>query len=62
VRIVGHADQNTPYSPTTGYRYDGLFTVDDYWRETGRFGFRIWRYRLIKMTDGATYRESGSET
>ena len=60
--MVGRADQNTPCSPTTGYRYDGLFIVDDYWRETGRFGFRIWRYRLIKMVDGAAYRESVSET
>jgi putative restriction endonuclease len=36
--------------------------VDDYWQETGRSGFRIWRYRLIKMADSAAYRESVSET
>jgi putative restriction endonuclease len=35
-------------SPVTGYRYDGLFYVDHYWQETGKSGFRVWRYRLIE--------------
>lgn len=62
VRVIRGADHNTPYSPNTGYRYDGLFVVDDYWQEIGRSGFRIWRYRLVKMADSAAYRESVSET
>lgn len=28
------------------YRYDGLYRVTDYWPDTGRSGFRIWRFRL----------------
>ena len=48
VRGTGHA---SPYSPAEGYRYDGPFLVDDYWQETGRSGFLVWRYRLIKIQD-----------
>ena len=25
--------------------------MDDYWHETGRSGFRIWRYRLTKLPE-----------
>ena len=32
--------------PLEGYRYDGLYTVEDYYPETGRDGYRIWRFRL----------------
>lgn len=32
-----------------GYRYDGLYQVEDYWPEVGRDGFRIWRFKLVKM-------------
>jgi putative restriction endonuclease len=45
VRKVGAAS----HSPTSVYRYDGLYLVEDYWQERGRSGFLIWRYRLIKL-------------
>ena len=51
VRVVRGAGHDLSYSPSTGYRYDGLYLVDDYWHETGRSGYRIWRYRLIKLVD-----------
>ena len=51
VRVVWGAGHNSPFSPSTGYRYDGLYLVDDYWRDTGRSGFRIWRYRLVELAD-----------
>lgn len=51
VRVVRGAGHNSPFSPSTGYRYDGLYLVDDYWRDTGRSGFRIWRYRLVELAD-----------
>lgn len=31
------------------YRYDGLFQVVDYWQEVGRSGFRVWRFKLVKL-------------
>ena len=51
VRVIRGAGHDSPYSPGTGYSYDGLYSVDDYWHETGRSGFRVWRYRLTKLPD-----------
>jgi putative restriction endonuclease len=48
VRVIRKAGA-TSHSPAGDYRYDGLYLVDDYWYDTGRSGFRIWRYRLIKL-------------
>ncbi|MFJ9456578.1 YDG/SRA domain-containing protein [Kitasatospora sp. NPDC101447] len=49
VRVVRGWMGDRQHSPTTGYRYDGLFRVVDYWHETGRSNFRIWRYRLVQL-------------
>ena len=49
VRVVRGANLDSPYAPSSGYRYDGLYLVDDFWQELGRSGFRVWRYRLIKL-------------
>lgn len=37
------------------YSYDGLFQVVDNWQATGRSGFKVWRYRLVKLTPGVPY-------
>ena len=49
VRVIRGARQRSPYAPVAGYRYDGLYLVEGYWREHGKSGFYIWRYRLRKM-------------
>lgn len=46
VRVTRGAEHKSPYSPAAGYRYDGLFAVEDYWSEHGKSGFLIWRYRM----------------
>ena len=51
VRVIRGARQHSPYAPEAGYRYDGLYTVDDYWREVGKASFYIWRFRLVKYQD-----------
>ena len=51
VRVVRGSAGNRLYSPATGYRYDGLFRVDQYWHEVGRSGFRVYRFRLVKLED-----------
>jgi putative restriction endonuclease len=51
VRVIRGSGHPSPYSPSSGYRYDGLYLVDDYWHETGRSGFRLWRYRLIRVPE-----------
>ncbi|MEV4721715.1 YDG/SRA domain-containing protein [Micromonospora noduli] len=47
VRVVRGAGGDPAYSPEAGLRYDGLFRVVDHWRDTGKDGFKIWRYRLV---------------
>ncbi|MFJ5192476.1 YDG/SRA domain-containing protein [Streptomyces sp. NPDC088394] len=32
------------------YRYDGLYTVEDYWSEQSPDGRRVWRFRLVRRT------------
>lgn len=57
VRVIRGARFRSPYVPDSGYRYDGLYTVDDYWRGVGRAGFFIWRFRLVKMDEGLQRQE-----
>jgi putative restriction endonuclease len=49
VRVIRGANLDSQYAPRSGYRYDGLYMVDDYWQAEGMSGFRVWRYRLIKL-------------
>jgi putative restriction endonuclease len=61
VRVVRGAGGNQAFSPRSGYRYDGLFYVEEYWGETGRSGYKVWRYRLVQDTAGkADAKRSGS--
>jgi putative restriction endonuclease len=48
VRVTRGHRHRSPDSPRTGYRYDGLYRVTDYWRERGQSGRIIWRFRLEK--------------
>jgi putative restriction endonuclease len=52
VRVIRGHRHKSPYSPKSGYRYDGLFAVDDYWHEKGQSGYTVWRYRLRKLKTG----------
>src|SRR3954451_14498504 len=49
VRVVRGRGGDPAYSPATGYRYDGLYRIDDFWEETGKSGFEVIRFRLVKM-------------
>jgi putative restriction endonuclease len=35
-------------SPAGGYTYDGLYTIESYWRDLGRDGFAIYRFKLVQ--------------
>lgn len=54
VRVVRGAQFTSPYSPESGYRYDGLFSVESYWRERGPSGFILWKFRLLKLSAAHT--------
>ena len=51
VRVIRGAGGDASHSPDAGYRYDGLYAVERYWHEVGRSGYRVWRYRLLQVTD-----------
>lgn len=59
--LVSSHEQNWPvrvlrgngadiYAPAVGYRYDGLYWVDDYWVEPGDDGFRVCRFLMVQLT------------
>ncbi|WP_462151362.1 YDG/SRA domain-containing protein [Pseudoalteromonas xiamenensis] len=47
VRVTRGHKHKHDLSPKKGYQYAGLFKVEDYWYETGKSGFKIWRFRLV---------------
>lgn len=49
MRVSRGASKNSSFAPNSGYRYDGLFLITEYWREKGRSGFNVWRFRLEKI-------------
>ena len=61
VRVIRGASLASPYAPRSGYRYDVLYVVDDYWQQAGRSGFRVWRYRLMKLPSIFTRADAVSE-
>lgn len=62
VRVIRGSEGDPAYSPATGFRYDGLYRVESHWYETGKSGFRVCRYRLVKLTasEAAPYLTSAS--
>lgn len=51
VRVVRGSRHDSPHAPAAGYRYDGLFRVEACWHETGKSGFRVWRFCLRKAEE-----------
>jgi len=47
VRVTRGFKHKHELSPTSGYKYFGLYYVNNYWSERGKSGFTVWRYRLI---------------
>ena len=54
VRVIRGSKHDSPYSPPSGYSYDGLYAVEEFWHDVGRSGFKIWRFRLVKISEKAT--------
>jgi putative restriction endonuclease len=49
VRVIRGAGGDPTFSPTTGFRYDGLFRVVDHWHKIGKDGYRVWQFRLVTL-------------
>ncbi|MFJ4922491.1 YDG/SRA domain-containing protein [Streptomyces sp. NPDC088725] len=46
VRVVRRTDDGG----STAYRYEGLYTVDDYWSQEGLDARRVWQFRLVRLS------------
>jgi predicted restriction endonuclease len=57
VRVIRGFKGDPEYSPDAGYRYDGLYRVVDHWSKLGKSRFRIWQFRLVRISahDAAPY-------
>lgn len=51
VRVVRGPDPQSPHAPITGYRYDGLFRVEDASRVPGQGSFQVCRFQMVKVTE-----------
>lgn len=51
VRVTRGYQHVSEFSPDTGYKYTGLYYVDDYWPEEGKSGFIVWRFRLVSESN-----------
>ncbi len=49
VRVIRGSGHKSEHSPAVGYRYDGLYKVDSYWRSEGKDGFLVCRFRLMSL-------------
>jgi putative restriction endonuclease len=49
VRVIRGFNKHSKFAPETGYRYDGLYLIEEYWHEKGRSGYVVWRFRLSKI-------------
>ena len=60
VRVIRGSGGDPKWSPTKGYRYDGLYLVSRFWEAYGLDGYKVCRYllerleqtKVIEATDG----------
>lgn len=51
VRVIRGGKFLSSTIPNPGYRYDGLYMVEDCWHEIGKSGFRVWKFRLRRLLE-----------
>ena len=63
IRVIrGSKHFEEEFAPSSGYRYDGLYYLVDYYPDIGEDGFRIWRYKLVKEINTDLPPSRGSDT
>ncbi|KAL3853138.1 hypothetical protein ACJMK2_016708 [Sinanodonta woodiana] len=53
VRVIRGYKLDSPFAPSWGYRYDGLYTVEKAWYTTGLAGFGVWKFALRRCSNQA---------
>ncbi len=48
VRVCRGYKLDSAYAPSSGYRFDGLYYVEQSWQEVGKSGFTVCRFRLVR--------------
>lgn len=48
VRVIRGFKHKSVFSPSSGYKYGGLYRVVDHWEDRGKSGFLICRFKLVK--------------
>jgi putative restriction endonuclease len=51
IRVSRGSNADSPHAPPTGYRYGGLYRIESVWSDIGRDGYKIWRYKFIKLSN-----------
>lgn len=49
VRVIRGRHKGSSFAPKSGFRYDGLYSVVEAWRATGKQEYLICRYKMIKV-------------
>ena len=60
VRVIRGSKHDSPFSPSSGYQYAGLFDVTDAWEELGDDGFKICRFRLQRISSDVSSLQNDS--
>jgi putative restriction endonuclease len=60
VRVIQALGIRKKQLPTRGYRYEGVYFIENYSRVRGIDGYKIWQFRLIKqsLAESAVYDSS----
>jgi len=51
VRVIRGPRGDVHHSPTSGFRYDGLYSVERYWMHDGLDDFKICRFLMVKVLE-----------
>ncbi|KAM5544866.1 hypothetical protein V8D89_001764 [Ganoderma adspersum] len=49
VRVVRGYKSSSDFAPVRGYRYDGLYEVDQAWMDAGKSGFKVCKFILHRL-------------
>ena len=51
IRVSRGSNADSSYAPPSGYKYGGLYRIENVWSDIGRDGYTIWRYKFIKLSN-----------
>lgn len=51
VRVIQALGVRRKQLPTQGYRYEGIYYIENYSRVTGVDGYKIWQFRLVRQSE-----------